>query len=417
VRQGPRILGPLLFVLCVAIYCVATIHPLSSASDFRPYYRAAQHIVHGESPYLGDGYIYPPLLAFLLAPLALLDFARAQLCWFVLSQFFLIASAVLLWRRFGRDWPSACWIALVWAAGGAADESLTRGQVGPLLTLLVVLAMTGRSAAIGVGFAIKLFPGLLGVAVLLRRERRAIVTMLLWGVATLLVPWLAVAALFRGPAGVSTGGTWTGTPALLSWSLPSVVLRVLDPTAWEQGMDLYRFRLPFEQSAISLAVAALTLAVGLTVLVRSKVQFPWMIAALVALALAATPIGWFNRQLRFVDIFVPMRIELPRRDLCGEVLASRRLHSQEPVNTPHGDVPGDLAYGSHRLRGLPSQLVSREWFNRVHQTDLIPAPTIKNTGQPPRIPTFHGLAAQNTVVHESVTARQKSWLRDMGIAH
>lgn len=296
-RQGPRFLGPLLFVLCVAIYCIATIHPLSSASDFRPYYRAAQHIVHGESPYLADGYIYPPLLAFVLAPLGLLEFAPAQLCWFVLSQFFLIASAMLLWRRFGRDWPSACWIAFVWAAGGAADESLTRGQVGPLLTLLVVLAMTGRSAAIGVGFAIKLFPGLLGVAVLLRRERRAIVAMLLSGVGALLLPWLAVAVLLRGPAGVSTGGAWTGTPALLSWSLPSAVLRLLDAN-WEHGMDLYRFRLPIEQSAVSVGVAVLTLAIGLVVLMRfTETQLPWRIAALVALALAATPIGWSHYQV------------------------------------------------------------------------------------------------------------------------
>src|SRR5580700_5597704 len=73
-------------------------------TDFLPYHQAAQHIVHGESPYLADGYIYPPLLAFALTPLAAFDYTTARRVWFAISQLFLILSAILLWRRFGRDW-------------------------------------------------------------------------------------------------------------------------------------------------------------------------------------------------------------------------------------------------------------------------------------------------------------------------
>jgi hypothetical protein len=288
---------------------------VDTPSDFKLYYRAAQNIVHGLSPFLADGYIYPPLLAFLITPLAPLDYVTARRCWFAISQVFLLASAILLWRTFGRDWSSACWIACVWAMGGSAEQGLGLGQVAPLLTFLVALALTRprwqRGSAVALGFAVKLFPGLLAVAILLRREWSSVRTMFLSALAALLLPWAAVAAFLRGPAGLSTGGAWTGTAATLSWSLPSVALRILDrptqayplPSNWELGIDLYHFRLPLVYSVVSIVVALLTLGAGLFSLVRSvrfkltEDQVPWAMAALVSLALAATPIGWTHYQV------------------------------------------------------------------------------------------------------------------------
>jgi hypothetical protein len=287
---------------------------VDTPSDFRPYHQAARHIVHGESPYLADGYIYPPLLAFLLTPLAPLDYVTARRVWFVISQIFLIAAAVLMWRAFGRDWAAACWIAFVWAMGGSATESLALGQVGPLLTLLVVLALTRdrwqQGAAIAVSFAIKLFPGLLGVAVVMRRERQAIRWMILNASIAVLLPWAVVAGFLKGPVGVSTGA-WSGTPATLSWSLPSVMLRVLDrpqvasplPRNWEAGTDLEHFRLPLTARVAALTTALVTLCGGLYALARSVgyrltgAQVPWAVAALVALALAGSPVGWTHYQV------------------------------------------------------------------------------------------------------------------------
>src|ERR1019366_5374573 len=136
-----------ILALCIVLLCagryyrktIALLVPglVDSPSDFKPYYQAARHIVHGESPFLADGYIYPPLLAFLITPLAPLDYVTARRAWFAISQLFLIGSAFLLWRSFGRDWALACWIAFVWAWGGSAAEGLALGQVGPLLTLSV----------------------------------------------------------------------------------------------------------------------------------------------------------------------------------------------------------------------------------------------------------------------------------------
>lgn len=287
----------------------------SAPCDFLPYYQAAQHIVHGDSPYLADGYIYPPLLAFLLTPIAPLEYVTARRVWFAVSQLFLIAGAMLLWRRFGRDWASACWIACVWALGGAAAEALGVGQVGPLLMFLIVVALARRhrqrGAAVGLGFALKLFPGLLGVAVLLRGERRAVHAMIATALAAVLAPWAAVVIFLHGPAGLAKGHSWTGTPAALSWSLPSLAVRALDPDGqryllprnWMLGTNLEHFHLPFHLIAVSLAVALLTLAAGLLALVRStgfrpsEDQIPWAMAALVSLALVASPVSWTHYQV------------------------------------------------------------------------------------------------------------------------
>jgi hypothetical protein len=316
---------PVLIALCVLSICaeryyqstiVRRVPVLNSAPcDFLPYYQASQHIVHGESPFLADGYIYPPLFAFLLTPLAPLDYVTARRAWYVISQLFLIASAFLLWRRFGRDWASACWIAFVWGFGVAAGESLAVGQVGPLLTFLIVLALTcrqwGRGGAVALGFAVKLFPALLGAAVLLRGERRAIRAMIAGAVAAFVLPYAAVATLLHGPSGVGKGSAWMGTPATLSWSLPSVVLRILDPARrsfispgnWMLGTNLEHFRLPLALAAAVLAAALLTLAVGLAAIVWAaglrirEEQAPWVMAALVSLALIASPVCWTHYQV------------------------------------------------------------------------------------------------------------------------
>ena len=82
------------------------------------------------------GYIYPPLLAYLLTPLAPLPYVTARWVWFLFSHACLLAAAWLMWRALGRDWIAAGSIAFVWAMGGAAPENLGWGQPGSELTLL-----------------------------------------------------------------------------------------------------------------------------------------------------------------------------------------------------------------------------------------------------------------------------------------
>ena len=167
-------------LLCAAWYFHETVWnvvpQLSHPSDFTLYYQAAQNVLAGRSPFVTEGYIYPPLLACLLTPLATLSYVAARWVWFIFSQLCLIAAALLTWKHMGRDWAAACSIAFVWALGGAAVESLALGQLGPLLALLLAIAYTQRgwrsAAAAGFGLALKFIPGVLAAALVLRRDWR-----------------------------------------------------------------------------------------------------------------------------------------------------------------------------------------------------------------------------------------------------
>jgi hypothetical protein len=134
-------------------------------------------VFHGESPYLTADYIYPPLLACALTPLALFDYYTARWIWFVFSQACFLGAAYLLWRM-GRDWIAAPVIALVWAAGWAAQDGFPTGQPDPLLTLLIVVACAGtgwvQGASAGAGFSVTLIPGVLGLLAPLERNWRAL---------------------------------------------------------------------------------------------------------------------------------------------------------------------------------------------------------------------------------------------------
>jgi hypothetical protein len=102
-----------------------------------------------------------------------------------------------------------------------------------------------------------------------------------------------------------------GTPATLSWSAPSLVLRLLDPARstfllprnWLLGTNLQEFRLPAGLAVISVVASVITLALGLFLLLKAtgwrigEEQVPWSIAALVSLALLASPVSWSHYQI------------------------------------------------------------------------------------------------------------------------
>ncbi len=83
-------------VLCALWYWkqnILNVTPTPGLSDFRFYYYAAQHILHGESPYLTEDYVYPPLLACALTALAGFDYFTARWIWFVFSHACLLGAA------------------------------------------------------------------------------------------------------------------------------------------------------------------------------------------------------------------------------------------------------------------------------------------------------------------------------------
>jgi alpha-1,2-mannosyltransferase len=289
--------------------------PSAAISDFSWYYLAADHVLYGESPYLAVGYIYSPFLACVLAPLAYLEYLPARWVWFLVSHACLLAAAWLIWRHLGSDRLACCVVAMVWALGAAADESLALGQIGPELTLLLAAAYTldrrGPGECVGTGFALKLIPGVLCVIFALRRNFRAMLIAAVTAFVLTAVPWTFVVCCLSGPNAPVHKAYLAGTPSVLSWSLPSIALRIYEPFRfgermpldWITGNGLQTLQLSSGQQFVSLSVALITLILGCLILairVRFKLaspQVPLASAAVVALALAASPVCWTHYQI------------------------------------------------------------------------------------------------------------------------
>lgn len=320
-RDGPRTERALLwlFVSACALWYLKTsvlepVQGLPQPSDFSHYYKAAHDLLAGTNPFRDADYDYPPLPALMVIPLAHLKYAAARWVWFLISHACLLYAAFLMWRYTGGDSIAACCVAGVWAFGGPAAENLALGQIGPLLLLLVTVAYvrTGgvRGASVGLGFALKFLPGVLALAFVLRRERRAIVAMGAVAGACLAAPWVILAGSMTGPALPAKSSYWMGTPALLNWSIPAVMLRALDasqcrciPASWIYGNTAGGVNLPRGYAIVSVSVSAILLAACACILAKvcrgmlSEAQMPWALAALTTLSLAASPICWTHYQL------------------------------------------------------------------------------------------------------------------------
>jgi hypothetical protein len=320
------ILTAALVLLCAVLYvqwCWVRQMPDRGPSDFQFYYQAARHVWHGGSPYLEDGYVYGPLLALLAAPLAAFDYYTARWIWFVVSHAAFLGAGFVLWWHLGRDRAALCSIALVWAAGGAAEDGFGLGQVDAVLVLLSVAAIVrggaGGRIAVAAGFALKFFPGVLAV---LERRWRALAATAAAAAALTAGSWAVVWFGLKGPAAPQSVQYLAGTPCLLNWGLPSVALRFANwpgssgklPEDWTWGYDLRKVRLSRIERGISLGVGLLTLLAGLMVLRRMPARKPACRPsrpkagrpgtpqaesllygpALLCLAVAAAPISWWH---------------------------------------------------------------------------------------------------------------------------
>jgi hypothetical protein len=178
--------------------------------DYGSFHFAAVAVAHEDPPYSaqiigkyaaleGMGahpYLYPPLLAFLMLPLAQLAVWPARLLWGVLSVAALIFSLYLLARRASvRARGAAAWapamIVFVAALYHPFRDCMLLGQVNFFVLLLIVLWWTGRErtayagAWLGLAAAIKMSPALLVALPLVHKRWRE--SALIVGSALLLV--------------------------------------------------------------------------------------------------------------------------------------------------------------------------------------------------------------------------------------
>jgi hypothetical protein len=178
-----------------------------AGSDFTIYYDAGRAVLAGQDPLQVEHYIYLPVFALLMAPLALLPYTAALVVWQAASF------AALVWitarcRRFAdsdgkRPWLA--WLPLL-VCLRLVDSNLTNGQANLFVLAAIVAALAaavssrdGRAGAwFGAGAAAKVLPVGLLVAFALRGRIRVVATALAVLATGLVLPALVLG--WRGNA-------------------------------------------------------------------------------------------------------------------------------------------------------------------------------------------------------------------------
>ena len=192
-----RILSALILLLFLpGVYLtLADLTPAPHQEDFGAYYIAARALASGESPFNAQAaarlavaagveyhspYIYPPLLALLLRPLAALPYSVAAAVWFVLSAGALLAALWLLRPLVQLPWRIYGWVCASTFFLPPVHHTLQHGQITHFLLLLIVsgaVGGTGGAAWVGIAAALKVFPATLAGVYALSGRMAALVTM------------------------------------------------------------------------------------------------------------------------------------------------------------------------------------------------------------------------------------------------
>ena len=270
----------------------------SKLQDFGIFRGAARAVLHGRSPYPAatvagvahfDKFVYPPVTAFLFAPLAELPIALAQVAMLALGIVCIFAALRLLdvrdWRCYG-----------VAAVSAPAVNTLALGAVTSFLLLGVAAAWRLRDRPrlagplVAVAAVGKLFLWPLGLWLLLTRRIRATLAAVAVGLVLLVAGWAAI-----GFAGMR--------------SYPHL-LRVLSQV--EEGTSYSPVALLHVSSAAAglLTVVLAGLLVGAVVLAaRGTDGDRRALAVAVIGSLVVPPIVWLHY---FLLLLVPIALYRPR---------------------------------------------------------------------------------------------------------
>ena len=188
-------------------------------ADARAYYDAASRLNHGLplyppgiDPSTNLVYLYPPLLAVVLRPLALLPYEVFALAW----EAIVLISFALLVRQLGggrRVWTAIglLGIPLGWA--------LSIGQAHVPMTLLLAI---GQPWSIALAANIKIFPAVIALWWIGRRDYESFIAFLLWagliGVAQLVLEPNGTIAFLQGGVGLAQLGDVRNISPYAWWS-------------------------------------------------------------------------------------------------------------------------------------------------------------------------------------------------------
>lgn len=202
-RLSRRSLNALLTVVTVAATAAAlrsfvlaplTGHLTGTYDDFQVYVDAGRAAGSGGNPYTGfsaatvvlHGFIYPPIVAWLVRPLALLPHWTAEVVWLWLGLGCIVAGSVIAARTLlPRSWPAVRLGLCAAFLFVPATYNLWLGQANPIIFLMLALALRSWvrgeelrcGALLGVAAAIKVAPVVLIVLLVRRRWWRGVSAM------------------------------------------------------------------------------------------------------------------------------------------------------------------------------------------------------------------------------------------------
>jgi alpha-1,2-mannosyltransferase len=260
-------------------------------------------VLDGHSPYRFDAdstYAYPPLLAYLAAPLHPLGVGAATAVSYVVS---LAAIGVAVWLLGVRDWRCYCLVPLY----PVTRSAVGLGTVDALLLLATAAAWRWRddllrpAAGVGAAIAVKLFLWPLAVWLAVTGRTRAAVAAAAFAVALVLVPWAAI-----GFAGLG--------------DYPSLLDRLRDAEATSSysvvalGVRAHLPESAATAAALLIAAALLVAAVRVARDARrgDRERDVASLTLVLAAALAASPIVWMHY---FLLLLVPVALTRPRLSL------------------------------------------------------------------------------------------------------
>jgi alpha-1,2-mannosyltransferase len=239
--------------------------------DFLIFWQAAREYFHGENIYANAlsaqtaGYVYPPLVAALAAPLGLLSFHAAVAIYSLLLVTAVVGS---LWFLGVRDWR--CYAAvLVWPA---VFSSITVGTISPLLLLGAAATWRFRNSrlvflVVGTTAAAKLFMWPLVVWLWSTGRRTQAIACVVGATVAVVVAWARLD--FTGMAGY-----------------PALVRHLSDLEAPTGYSPIYAVG-----GTAAIVLVSLAGAVAIWV-VRGDESRAFVVA--IAVALLATPILWLH---------------------------------------------------------------------------------------------------------------------------
>jgi hypothetical protein len=295
VRAARSILSVLVFALlplvCIVLTCIAGGRGKLGWDFQKAFLPAARSVLHGGDPYVattaatlhnGTAYVYPPLAAYLLAPIAALPTFPADLAACLLGA---VAALLTLLVLRVRDWR--CYgVSLLWAP---VLYSIHLGALSTLLALAAAVAWRWRrnpwvgGIAVAAGVSIKLFLWPLLVWLFLLR---------LWRTAA--AACFGTLVLVMGPWAASGFAGFTRYPSVLHASET-----IGGPSSYTLTAAVERFGGSPIVGTVATVAAVLLIAFRAFILARDRAELDAqrerdLFALAIGVALLATPILWLH---------------------------------------------------------------------------------------------------------------------------